>query len=119
MDYNEIFRNRTKKFSVKIIQTLSALAYTDASSIIRKQIIRSATSMAANYRATNRARSDKEKYSKLCIVVEETDETLFWLEIIEELNIIDTQTLNELKNECEELLKVMAKYKYTLSQNLK
>lgn len=119
MDYNEIFRNRTKKFSIRVIQTLSALSYTDAVSVIRKQTIRSATSVAANYRATNRARSNKEKFAKLCIVVEEADETLFWLELIEELEILDSKILEELKNECEEILKVMSKYKHTLSQSTK
>ena len=112
-----MFRERTKKFAVSIIQTLSPLPYSDALSIIRKQIIRSATSVAANYRAVARSRSDKEKFAKICIVVEEIDETQLWLEIIGELNFIQEKTLTPLKTECEELVKVMTTYKYRLSQN--
>lgn len=75
IDFNQIFRERTKKFSINIIRSLSVLPYSDDISIIRKQIIRSSTSVAANYRAVSRARSEKEKYAKMCIVVEEIDET--------------------------------------------
>ncbi len=81
MDYNQVFRDRTKKFSIQIIEAISVLPYSDTISIIRKQVIRSSTSVAANYRAANRARSEKERYSKVCIVVEEIDETQFWLEL--------------------------------------
>lgn len=71
VDFNQIFRERIKSFSIAIIRALSSLPYSDDISIIRKQIIRSATSVAANYRA----RSDKEKFAKMCIVVEEIGET--------------------------------------------
>lgn len=118
MDFNQIFRDRTKKFSVEIIKNLSALPYSDDVSIIRKQIIRSSTSVASNYRAVCRARSEKEKFAKICIVVEEIDETQFWLEIIEELEYLPIDKLQLLKQECEELVKVMTTYKYKLSQNL-
>ena len=82
MDFNQIFRERTKRFSIEIIKNVSELPYSDAISIIRKQIIRSSTSVASNYRAVCRARSEKEKFAKICIVVEEIDETQFWLETI-------------------------------------
>ncbi len=118
MDFNQTFRDRTKKFSVSIIKSLSPLAYSDDLSIIRKQIIRSATSVAANYRAASRARSEKEKFAKICIVVEEIDETQFWLEIIEELGYLNEEKILHLKLECEELVKVMTKYKFKLSQNI-
>ncbi|WP_267404301.1 MULTISPECIES: four helix bundle protein [unclassified Chryseobacterium] len=117
MDFNQIFRDRTKKFSVSIIKSLSPLPYSDDLSIIRKQIIRSATSVAANYRAVSRARSEKERFAKLCIVVEEIDETQLWLEIIEELEYLNKEKILHLKLECEELVKVMTKYKFKLSQN--
>ncbi|WP_445431707.1 four helix bundle protein [Chryseobacterium indoltheticum] len=97
---------------------LSPLPYSDALSIIRKQIIRSATSVAANYRAVSRARSDKERFAKICIVVEEIDETQLWLEIIEELEYVDSEKLFVIKSECEELVKVMTTYKFKLSQNI-
>lgn len=77
--FNQIFRDRTKNLCVLIIQFLSKLPYSDDLSVIRKQIYRSSSSVAANYRAVNRARSEKEKFAKICIVVEEADETQFWL----------------------------------------
>jgi len=118
MDFNQIFRDRTKNFSLSIIKLLSPLPYSDAVSVIRKQIIRSATSVAANYRAVSRARSDKERFAKICIVVEEIDETQLWLEIIEELEYVDSEKLLVIKSECEELVKVMTTYKFKLSQNI-
>lgn len=116
MDYNQIFRERTKNFSILVIKSLSSLPYSDDVSVIRKQIIRSSTSVAANYRAVSRARSEKEKFAKLCIVVEEIDETQLWLEIIEELGYLSPEKIILLKSECEELVKVMTKYKFRLSQ---
>ena len=116
MEYNQIFRDRTKSFAICIIKTLSALPYSDGISVIRKQLIRSATSVAANYRAVCRSRSDKEKFAKICIVVEEIDETQFWLEIVEEMQYLSHEKILDLKTECEELVKVMTKYKFKLSQ---
>ncbi len=106
-DYNAIFRERTKTFAINTIKSFAKLKYTDEISIIRKQIIRSATSVAANYRAVGRARSNKERYAKLCIVVEEADETLFWLEIVEELSLLKEPEISEIKTECEEILKTI------------
>jgi len=117
MDFNQVFRDRTKNFSISIIRSLSSLPYSDDLSIIRKQIIRSATSVAANYRAVSRARSEKERFSKICIVVEEIDETQLWLEIIEELGYLNEEKILHLKQECEELVKVMTTYKFKLSKN--
>ncbi|WP_294304824.1 four helix bundle protein [uncultured Chryseobacterium sp.] len=69
MDFNQLFRDRTKQFSIAIIRSLSPLSHSEDLSVIRKQIIRSSTSVAANYRAVSRVRSDKEKFAKICIVV--------------------------------------------------
>lgn len=116
MEYNQIFRDRTKSFAICIIKALSSLPYSDDISVIRKQVIRSATSVAANYRDVCRSRSDKEKFAKICIVVEEIDETQFWLEIIEEMQYLSHEKILDLKTECEELVKVMTKYKFKLSK---
>lgn len=75
-DFNEIFSTRTKGLAIDTINFVSKIEYSDTLSVIRKQLIRSLTSVAANYRATCRARPLREKYSKLCIVVEEADESL-------------------------------------------
>lgn len=97
---------------------MAKVKFSDEVSVIRKQIICSATSVAANYRAVCRARSERERYAKMCIVVEEADETAFWLELIEELEIIPIAKVNEFKNETEEILKVMSSYKKKLSKTL-
>lgn len=81
---------------------------TDESKIVRKQLIRSASSIAANYRAACRVRSRAEFFAKMCIVVEEADETLFWLEILEEATIVKNENLDRLMNEVTEILSVMA-----------
>ncbi len=64
--------------------------------IIGKQLLRSCTSIAANYRAVNRARSQKERYAKMCIVVEEADETLFWLELLGESDLVPLMSLERI-----------------------
>lgn len=81
-DFIEILKNRTKKLSIDIILMYDAIQKTDATRVIGRQLIRSATSTAANYRVACIARSQKEFFSKMCIVAEEADETLFWLEIL-------------------------------------
>lgn len=117
-NYNQIFAQRTKALAIKIINDLSEFPYSDKVSVIRKQIFRSASSTAANYRAMCRARSDKEKYAKICIVVEEADETVFWLEVIENVNILAPEKLEEIMKESLEILKVTSAYKSKLKTRL-
>ncbi len=106
-DFNQNLRLRTKKFAVSIILFYAKYCkQTEELRVIGKQILRSGTSVAANFRAFTRGRSEAEKFSKLCIVVEETDETQFWLELIEEANLLDISTYIEIKNEAEELVKI-------------
>ena len=84
---------RTKMFSLIIINLAKKLPGTYVVKVIANQIVRSGTSVGANYRAVYRARSDKEFISKMNIVLEEADETLFWLEIIKEKNWSDISEL--------------------------
>ena len=84
--------------------------------VIGKQVLRSGTSVAANFRAFTGARFEAEKFSKLCIVVEETDETQFWLELIEEANLLETSSYMELKNEADELIKIFTATKYKMKK---
>ncbi|MFP9099491.1 four helix bundle protein [Flavobacterium sp. RHBU_24] len=81
---------RTKRFSLMIIDLVDKLPNTIAGRAVANQIVRSGTSVGANYRAVCRARSDREFIAKMTIVAEESDETLFWLEII-----MDKQWLNK------------------------
>lgn len=114
VDYNTVFAAKTKQLAITIIRELSRIPYDEAFSVIKKQIYRSSTSMAANYRSMCRARSKAERFSKLCIVIEETDETLFWLEMLEELNYIQNEILTDLKFKTEEVLKTTSSYRKML-----
>lgn len=111
---NEIFRQRTKQFALRVIWFCDTLPKTTASFVLSKQLLRSCTSVAANYRAVGQARSDRERYAKLCIVMEEADETLFWLELLSESGIADHQKINELLQEATEFTKVFSAYKSKL-----
>lgn len=82
-------QHRTKKFALDIIKLTEHLPNNRVGWTFTDQIVRSSTSVAANYRAVCRARSDKEFISKMGIVIEEADETLFWLEMIEETYLND------------------------------
>ena len=70
------------------------------------QIIRSSSSVAANFRAATRARSDAEFYSKICIVVEECDETLFWLDYLIRIDLLDIAKTKEIYTEVEQLVRL-------------
>ncbi len=114
LSFNESFRKRTKELAIKIINFYSTLSKTNEQQVIGKQLLRSVTSTASNFRAVSRARSLKERYAKLSIVVEESDETLFWLELLEESAL---KTIpEEIKTEALEITKVMASYRKTLKK---
>ena len=117
-NYNQIFAKRIKNLSVDIINQLSELAYSEKVSVIRKQIFRSSSSSAANYRAMCRARSLKERYSKICIVVEEADETLFWIEFMQDLKMFSESNLKNWFTEAEEIVKTTSSYKKYLKEKL-
>lgn len=102
---------------MKIIKIISKINYSDESSVIKKQLVRSTTSVAANFRAVCRVRSEKEKFAKLCIVVEEADEVLFWLELLVECDIVSQEKINVAYIEALEILKVMSSFKAKLKPN--
>ena len=80
-------KQRTKQFALQIIRLYRTLPVTDEERILGKQLLRSRTSVGANYRAACRARSKAEFIAKLGIVLEESDETVFWLELLVETNV--------------------------------
>lgn len=112
----ELFKKRTKKMAVDIIFLFRKFPKTDEARICGKQLIRCATSVAANYRAACRARSQAEFYSKLSITIEECDETLFWLELIEESGIYKDTAVDKLKKESTEIVMVLFKARKTASK---
>ncbi|WP_255412204.1 MULTISPECIES: four helix bundle protein [Aquimarina] len=95
--------------SVDIILMYNTPKKTETTKIIGYQIIKSATSTAANYRASCVSRSKKEFYSKISITVEEADETLFWLEVLKDAGLGSEKIINPLISEAKEILKVVSK----------
>lgn len=119
MTEKEIFierlKKRTKKFAVDVIKFCNSLKTCKASTVVSYQLVKSATSTGANYRAVCRARSNTEFFSKICIVVEEVDESEYWLEIINEANLSnDSDELERLTKEANEITRIMTKVKNSL-----
>ncbi len=94
---------RTKRFAIEIIDLVEKLPNTISGRAIANQLIRSGTSVAANYRAATRGRSDKEFIAKLGIVIEEADESELWLEMIQEKEWLDVSST---KKEASELVAI-------------
>jgi four helix bundle protein len=94
---------RTKKFALRIIRLFSSLPKTPAAQIIGKQVLRSGTSVGANYREACRARTTAEFVSTFGMCVKELEETHYWLELLSESGIIKTEKLNGLLDECSQL----------------
>ena len=106
LDKHQELRRRTKDFALRIMRMCRTIPSTRETNIINNQILRSATGMAANYRAVGLARSKAEFISKLGIVVEEADETVFWLELLSDSGIIPASKLRELMAEGNELVAI-------------
>ena len=122
MTEKEIFienlKKRTRKFATDVILFCNSLKECKASDVITYQLVKSATSTGANYHAACRARSKQEFFSKICIVVEEADESEYWLEIINDTNLSnDKNELLKLYNEANEITKIMTKAKNTSYTN--
>ena len=116
-DFVAILKQRTKKLAIDVIFLYNKVQKTDATRIIGGQLIKSVTSTAANYRAACIARSQKEFFSKMSIVVEEADETLFWLEILKDANFASSENIDPLINETLEILKIMSKARKNAGNN--
>lgn len=108
---------RTKEFALAVIKLSGGLPRTSEARVLGRQIVRSGTSVAANYRAVCRARSRAEFIAKLGIVVEEADETVFWLELLTESGIVSGVGANELLREAKELLSVFSASRRTAKSN--
>ncbi len=100
-------KNRTKEFAKKIIELCRELPNNREGRLIGNQLFKSGTSVAANYRAACRGRSKVEFASKLGIVLEEADETMFWLELIDEMAIHEWSSVGYLMQECDEITAIM------------
>lgn len=96
-------KSRTKNFGLRVMKLIDALPKSSNGRAVANQLVRSATSVGANYRAACRARSRAEFNSKLRIVIEEADECCYWLEIIIESNLIGENKIKDLLAEANEL----------------
>lgn len=108
-EFAEFFKAKTKNWAIKILKFLETIPHSPNMQTIRFQLIKSATSTAANYRAACRARSNAEFVSKISISLEEADESHFWLELIEETNINNSETVKLLQTEALEIIGVLVK----------
>lgn len=100
-------QDRTKKFALGIIKLANLLPKTPEGQVIKYQIIKSGTSVAANYRAVCRARSRSEFIAKLGIVIEEADESSFWLELISDAKLINKEIISPILKEADEIVAIM------------
>jgi four helix bundle protein len=98
------FKARTKNLGLRVIRLVEALPKNTTAEIIGRQLLRSATSVGANYRAACRAKSAADIINKLKIVEEEADETLYWLELLAEAEIMPIARLKELMAETDEII---------------
>lgn len=100
-------KERLKCFALRTIKLAESLPKSRASEVFARQVIRSASSVAANYRAACRARSKVEFVSKLGTVEEEADETIFWIEMISDTNMVKKELLDNLLNEGNEIVSII------------
>ncbi len=103
----EEMKQRTKEFALRVIRLIQALSKGRIADVIGRQLIRSGTSVGANYRAACRARSQADFIAKMGIVEEETDESLYWMELLIAANLITEAKLSSLMKETGEILAIV------------
>lgn len=113
----ELLKNRLKDYALRIIKLVEALPKTTTGRAIGNQLIRSGTSTAANYRAALRARSTAEFISKLGTVIEEGDESAFWLELIIDGHLLDKKLVDSLLKETDEIIAIMVSTRKSTQKN--
>jgi four helix bundle protein len=97
---------RTKAFALRVIRMYSALPKSTEAQVLGKQVLRSGTSVGANYREANRARSKAEFIAKIGDCLKELDETAYWIELLGESGIVSDSKLTPLRDECDQLLAI-------------
>ncbi len=114
-EFAKQLEKRTKKFAIEIISISASLPSTPEARVIRTQITKSGSSIGANYREANRARSKADFYNKISISESEASETVYWLEIIEELEWVENQKIQIAVLEANELLAIFT----SIGKNIK
>ena len=115
----EELKARLKKFALRVIRLVNSLPRSGAAPVLGKQLLRSATSVGANYRAACRARRKAEFRAKLGIVEEEADETVYWLELLSESGVVRQELLTDLTNEANEVVSIIVASIRTSRQHAK
>ncbi|HLB61014.1 MAG TPA: four helix bundle protein [Patescibacteria group bacterium] len=113
----EILKRRTKEYSLRIIKLVAALPKTMTARVIGNQLLKSGTSVGANYRSALRSRSKSEFIAKLGIVIEEGDESAFWLELIIESKLLEKRLVEPLLQETNEIISIMVSSLKSIKKN--
>ena len=107
-EFGKQLEERTKKFAISIIKLSASIPNTTEGKVIRNQITKSGTSIGANYREANRARSKPDFSNKIKICESEASETIYWMEIITDLNWVDTKDTEPIISEANEFLAIFS-----------
>ena len=113
--FNEKIRLRSKMLAVNVYNLLNKMTLNDLSRIPVKQLMKSITSVAANFSSATRGRSEAEFYAKICIVTEECDECLFWIDFLTTTGILKKESTEVFRKEADELLRIFS----TIKRNVK
>lgn len=117
MNSPEELRERTKRFAIRIVRLFRALPKSADAQVMGKQLLRCGTSVAANYRAVCRARSTAEFIARIGIVAEEADESVLWLELLDETEILNSSKLQDITREARELEAIFSASQKTAKAN--
>jgi four helix bundle protein len=109
----EELKKRSKQFAIRVIRLFQALPKSDVARVLGRQLLRSGTAVAANYRAVCRARSKAEFIAKIGVVVEEIDESVLWLELLVESDVVPLARMESLLAEANALLAIFAASQHT------
>ncbi|HEY2979583.1 MAG TPA: four helix bundle protein [Anaerolineales bacterium] len=115
----EELKARTKQFGLRAIRVVEALPASKTANVIGNQLLRSGTSVGANYRSACRARSKPDFISKASIALEEADESQYWMELLIEAGIVSAESLNGLTKEANELVAILTASVKTARNHLK
>ena len=113
----EQLRKRTKVFAIAIIRFTRRLPASDEARVIRRQLLRAGTAVGANYRAVCRPRSDADFIAKLGVVIEEADESAYWIELLVEAGMASAESVRELAREADELTRIFVASRETARAN--
>ncbi len=106
IEFSKLLESRTKKFAIAIIKLSASLLNTTELKVIKNQITKSGTSIGANYREANRSRSKADFLNKIKICESEASETVYWLEILIELNSVENKNIQLILAEAKEILAI-------------